>query len=80
MVIGGNGVVQMFSCGHSEYIAHMEYIAHASVMSMAARRGTLQNLDSGLWTGPWTGLWTGLVTTITGFPAITEDMYSLQNP
>jgi len=20
--------------------------------------GTLQNLDSGLWTGPWTGLWT----------------------
>jgi len=21
--------------------------------------GTVQNLDSGLWTGPWTGLWTG---------------------
>ena len=20
--------------------------------------GTLQNVDSGLWTGPWTGLWT----------------------
>jgi len=20
--------------------------------------GTVQNLDSGLWTGPWTGLWT----------------------
>ena len=34
----GSGVVQIFSCGHSEYIAHMEYIAHASVMSMAARR------------------------------------------
>ena len=34
----GSDVVQMFSCGHSEYIAHMEYIAHASVMSMAARR------------------------------------------
>jgi len=21
-------------------------------------RGTVQNLDSGLWTGPWTRLWT----------------------
>ena len=29
--------------------------------------GTLQNLDSGLWTGPWTGPWTGLVMTISSF-------------
>jgi len=28
----------------------------ASIVSFFC--GTLQNLDSGLWTGPWTGLWT----------------------
>ena len=26
--------------------------------------GSVQNLDSGLWTGPWTGLWTGLWTVL----------------
>ena len=24
--------------------------------------GSVQNLDSGLWTGPWTGLWTAFWT------------------
>ena len=27
--------------------------------STPAAPGSVQNLDSGLWTGPWTGLWTG---------------------
>ena len=25
-----------------------------------SRKGTLQNMDCGLWTGLWTGPWTGL--------------------
>ena len=32
--------------------------AHAITTVGGVQKGTVQNLDSGVWTGPWTGLWT----------------------
>jgi len=32
--------------------------AHAITTVGGVQKGTVQNLDLGVWTGPWTGLWT----------------------
>ena len=46
-------------------LGELERTPHRHVvclMRTAGRKGSVQNLDSGLWTGPWTGLWTGFWT------------------
>jgi len=40
-------------------VPYIQMVSHKYNMH-CVHMGTLQNLDSGLWTGPWTGLWTGL--------------------